>query len=336
MMKNENSGLRRRLIPVCLALVVLAAGWFTMRMFRNREIRPLPEPTPAERKLETRLREHVTKLASEIGARHVYLPAALEKTARYIERTFREAGLEPLRETFEADEAPVSNIVVTIEGATVPDEIVVVGAHYDSVPGCPAANDNGSGVAALLEIARHFRERRPGCTLRLIAFVNEEPPWFQTLEMGSLVHARAAKKRGDNIVAMISLETIGYFTDDRKTQEYPAPLSMFYPDTGNFIGFVGNLGSRALVSSCAESFRSHTTFPAEVATLPGWMPGVGWSDHWAFWQVGYRAVMVTDTAPFRYPHYHESTDTPDKLVYDRMALVVSALASLVEDLVRRE
>ena len=147
--------------------------------------------------------------------------------------------------------------------------------------------------------------------------------------MGSLVHAKASKARGDDIQAMLSLETIGYYSDEPGSQQYPFPLRWFYPDTANFIGFVGNLGSRKLVRSALGAFRRHASFPAEGAAVPERVPGVGWSDHWSFWQAGYRAIMVTDTAFYRYAHYHTEEDTPDKVDYERTARVVTGLTSVI-------
>src|SRR5438309_7547838 len=197
----------------------------------------------------------------------------------------------------------------------------------------PGANDNGSGVAALLALARSFSGKVGQQTLRFVAFVNEEPPFFQTTQMGSFVYARRSKQRGDKIASMISLETTGYFSDAPHSQKYPAPgLGIFYPTTANFIGFIGNFHSRALVRRAISIFRAQQKIPSEGATLPSFIPGVSWSDQWSFWQHGYPAIMVTDTALFRYRHYHEPTDTPDKLDYDRFALVVSGLENVIVDL----
>jgi Zn-dependent M28 family amino/carboxypeptidase len=210
-----------------------------------------------------------------------------------------------------------------------------VGAHYDSVVGSPGANDNASGVAGLLALARRFAGKPRGQTLRFVAFVNEEPPYFQTEEMGSLVYAKRCQARGDNISAMVSLETIGYFSDAPGSQKYPsAGLGFFYPSKGNFIGFVGNTRSRALLRSAVSAFKKERKLPCEGASLPAVIPGIGWSDQWSFWQCGYPAIMVTDTAPFRYPHYHSSTDTPDKLDYDRFALVVSGMEKVIAELAK--
>jgi Zn-dependent M28 family amino/carboxypeptidase len=171
--------------------------------------------------------------------------------------------------------------------------------------------------------------------LRFVAFVNEEPPYFLSGEMGSLVYARRCKERGDKISAMISLETIGYFSDAPNSQTYPSPgLGLFYPNVGNFIGFVSNVKSRALLRRVMALFRKHAKIPSEGASLPAFIPGVSWSDQWSFWQHGYQAIMVTDTAPFRYPYYHSSNDTPDKLDYDRFTLVVSGMEKVIRELAK--
>ena len=212
-------------------------------------------------------------------------------------------------------------------------QIVVVGGHYDSVAGCPGANDNGTGVAATLALAQAFASRKLSRTLRFVAFVNEEPPYFQTEQMGSLVYARACRARGEKIVAMLSLETIGYYRDEPGSQQYPFPIGFLYPKTGNFIAFVGNTASRRLVKKVTASFRRQVQFPAESGAFPSALPGIGWSDHWAFWQMGYPALMVTDTAPFRYPYYHTPHDTPDKVDYEPFTRTTAGLALVVEELV---
>jgi hypothetical protein len=153
--------------------------------------------------------------------------------------------------------------------------------------------------------------------------------------MGSLVYAKRCQARGEQISAMISLETIGYFSDAPHSQKYPSPgLGVFYPTTGNFISFVGNFPSRGLVRRAIGLFREQGKIPAEGAALPSIVPGVGWSDQWSFWQCGYPAIMVTDTAPFRYPYYHMSSDTPAKLDYDRFALVVSGMEKVIVELAK--
>ena len=221
-------------------------------------------------------------------------------------------------------------------GRQAPDEIVVIGAHYDSVFGSPGANDNGSGVAALLELARLFAARDTGRTVRFVAFVNEEPPFFRTSDMGSRQYARAARAKNEDIRAMLALETIGYYDDAPGSQRYPPFFSLFFPDRGNFIGMVSNFGSRALLKRAVAAFRAASDFPIEHVATFGWVPGVDWSDHASFWSEGYPAIMITDTALYRYPYYHSARDTPDKVDYARLARVTAALAAVVEALAKSD
>lgn len=274
---------------------------------------------------QSRLRAHVEMLAGTIGERNIWRYSALQQAADYIVDAFTAHGYDVVRSCFEISQAPVCNIEATLHGTSRAEEIVVLGAHYDTVPQCPGANDNGTGVAALLELSQRFARRPHARTLKFLAFVNEEPPFFQTPEMGSAVYANAAKARGDRIVAMLSLETMGYYSDVPGSQRYPLPLGGMYPDTGNFIGLVSNLWSARLLLRARRAFRQRTRFPLQSAALPSAVPGVGWSDHWSFWEAGYPALMVTDTAPFRYPWYHTAEDTPDRICYEPFAHVVDGL-----------
>ena len=281
--------------------------------------------------LRNELRADVQTLSGEIGERNMWHYVQLGAAADFIENSFSRAGLHPRRDSYHLRGQACHNIEAEIPGVS--EKIVLVGAHYDSVFGSPGANDNGSGVAALLALARRFARQAVQHTLRFVAFVNEEPPYFLTEQMGSLVYASRCKVRGDRISAMISLETIGYFSDAPRSQTYPAPgLGVFYPTVGNFIGFVSNLHSRALLCRVVALFRKHARIPSESAALPAFVRGVSWSDQWSFWQHGYPGIMITDTAPFRYPHYHTASDTPDKLDYNRFALVVSGMEKVTVDL----
>jgi len=280
----------------------------------------------AEERLAAELREDVGVLAGRIGPRNYVAYAELLEAAAYLEARLRDAGYpEVLRENYSVAGKIYTNLSVEIAGKSTASGIVVIGAHYDSVVGCPGANDNASGTAAVLALARRFATSAPVRTLRFTAFTNEEPPHFQTDHMGSRVSARNCRDRGENVVAMLSLETIGFFRDEKGSQKYPPPFSLFYPSEANFIAFVGNIASRELVRECLTIFRQEVKFPSEGAALPGFVTGVGWSDHWSFWEAGYRAIMVTDTALFRYPYYHSSEDTVEKLDYSRMARVVTGL-----------
>jgi Zn-dependent M28 family amino/carboxypeptidase len=295
---------------------------------------PLPPLTSEQIAVRERLRRHVHVLAGEIGERNLDRPGSLERAGSYIEEQFSLAGYTVGAQEYRVRGLPVRNIDAqrTASG----ENSLIVGAHYDSVPRCPGANDNASGVAAVLELARLLADNRGAHALRFVAFVNEEPPFFMTDAMGSLVYARRCRARGERIAGMFSLETIGYYSNVPGSQQYPGPalFHRLYPDTGNFIGFVANVASRRLMRDAGRAFRREAWFPSEGAAAPADIPGIGWSDHWSFWQEGYPAVMLTDTAPYRYPHYHRPTDTPDKLDYDSLARVVAGCQAMFTALAR--
>ena len=328
-------------LRVTFALVTVFAvlWWFGVKM-PGKNIPAAAALSQEDVDLRAELKADVEKLAGEIGERNMLRYSQLNAAADFIENSFSRAGLQPRRDSYELNGRACHNIESEIrssQGATASQpsssQIILIGAHYDSVFGSPGANDNGSGVAALLALARRFATRSTSLTLRFVAFVNEEPPYFQTSQMGSFVYASRCKAHGDKISAMISLETIGYFSDAPRSQTYPSPgLGIFYPTVGNFIGFVGNTHSRVLLRRAISIFRAQEKIPSEGAALPAFIPGVAWSDQWSFWQHGYPGIMITDTAPFRYPHYHNASDTPNKLDYDRFALVVSGMEKVIVDL----
>jgi Zn-dependent M28 family amino/carboxypeptidase len=272
-----------------------------------------------------RLRAHVVRLAGEIGDRNVFRPAALEAAADYIVGQWRDFGYRVGRQEYQAGGVRCANLEVERRGRASAGGILLIGAHYDSVRGCPAANDNGSGVAALLELARRFAEVEPARTVRFVAFANEEPPFFMTLQQGSIVYACAARQRGDDIRLMASLETMGYFSGAAGSQRYPPLFRHFYPDRGNFLGLVSDFHSRPAMLQLAAAFRAASDFPLEHTATFRWIPGVAWIDHRSFWRAGYPAVMITDTAFYRYRYYHTAADTPDKLTYDAFARATEGL-----------
>lgn len=271
------------------------------------------------------LRGHVDALAGSIGERNVFRPAALAAAADYIEAAWRAQGYEVARQWFEARGVRCANLEASRPGAARPAEVMLLGAHYDSVLGSPGANDNGSGVAALLELSRLFAAHTPAVTVRFVAFVNEEPPFFMTGEQGSVVYAKAARARGEDIRLMVSLETIGYYSNRPGSQHYPPLFGLFYPDRGDFLGFVSNLRSGPVMRRLARIFRAQCDFPLEHVATFGFVPGVTWSDHRSFWRQGYRAFMITDTALYRYPYYHSPGDRPDKVSYPELARVTDGL-----------
>lgn len=310
-----------------------AAGWNAVRMPGRSHRGPLPPADDLLRGLAAELRRDVTHLAEEIGERNMrHRPEELARTAEYLTAELAAAGHPVERQEYEVEGTVCANLEVEFPGTIRPDEIVVVGAHYDSVSGSPAANDNGSGVAAVLALARRFSGSRHDRTLRLVAFVNEEQPYAHTEQMGSWVYARRCRERGENVTAMLSLETIGCYSDAPGSQQYPAGLGLLYPKIGNFIAFVGHTRYAQLVRDVVQAFREHEPFPSQAGVMPDAVSDFGRSDHWSFWQEGYPALMVTDTAPFRYRYYHTAEDTVDKIDFERTARVVRGLQGVIRAL----
>jgi Zn-dependent M28 family amino/carboxypeptidase len=276
--------------------------------------------------LRGRLEAHVQTLAADIGERNLFRLPALRRAADFVAGEWKAQGYRVAPHIYDVGGLPTANLEIALRGRVRPHEIVLVGAHYDSVLGSPGADDNASGVAALLEMSRLLVDAKPARTVRLVAFVNEEPPFFATPRMGSEVYARAARARGDDIRLMVSLETIGYYSEAPGSQHYPPPLGLLYPDRGNFLAMVSNLKSRRALHRMVGAFRAHSDFPVEWLTAPSLLPGVGWSDQRSFWRRGYPALMVTDTAFYRYPHYHSPQDTAEQLDYEALARVTHGLA----------
>ena len=311
-----------------------------------------------ERVIHQNLKNHIGFLADTLGERNMFVPKNLKSAATYIENNFRAQGhkvsfheyilkkglsrktilMDFFRSIFPSNfpsgskELVAINIEAEVPGNVYRDEIVLVGAHYDSVIGSPGANDNATGTGGLLEIGNLLSGKKPKRTIRLVAFVNEEPPFFATKNMGSYVYAQRSRERRENIQGMISLEMLGYYSTKKGSQKYPFPLGLFKSDTGNFIAFVSNLRSKTLLNDFIKRFRNLVEFPSDGVAFPQMIPGISWSDHRSFWKFNYPAIMVTDTALFRYPHYHSWEDTPDKIHYDHLARVVLGLSKVIEDL----
>ena len=320
------------LLASFLPLLFLAIWLLTVRMPGPVFVGPLPPLTSEQEVLRARLERHVRALAGEIGVRSDDEYVKVQRAAAYIERELRALGYAVVSQEFSAGQRTYRNLEATLGGTTLRQQVVVLGAHYDTAEEAPGADDNASGVAGVLELARLFAGRPQARTIRFVFFPNEEPPWFATSDMGSRHYAADARARNDQIVAMLSIESIGYYDTDPGTQRYPFPLNYAYPDVGDFIGFVSNLKSRGLLHRAISAFRAHAHFPTQGAAAPAWVPGVWWSDHWAFWLEGYPAIMISDTAPYRNPFYHTAQDTPDRLDYDRTARVVDGLAHVVRAL----
>jgi Zn-dependent M28 family amino/carboxypeptidase len=284
--------------------------------------------------IERNVRRHVQALAGAIAERNHARPQAYRQADIYVAEAFGRAGYSPrsLQER-RVDGVKVHNIEAELLGTNRPAEILVIGAHYDSEEECPGADDNASGVAAMLELARLCAGHPLGRTVRFVAFYDEED--FGERPMGSRLYAADARRRQENIVGMICLETIGYYSDVPKGQHYPLLFRVFYPGyptAPNFISFIGNRASRDLVRQAVASFRARARLPSEAFIAPWFVSDAGRSDHASFWKEGFPGLMVTDTANFRYRYYHRPEDTPDQLDYDRTARLVEGLLEVIRDL----
>jgi hypothetical protein len=323
------------IVAAALAAVVGSLVWYSIVFPRQPFRGPLPPLSSEEADLSRRLNEHVNAVASR--AHNLDLYADLEAAARHIEATLTDLGYAPQRQEYVERGRSVRNIEVVIEpsGSGADVESYVVGAHYDSAGFSPGANDNATGVAATLELARLLRDLKPSKTrLRLVFWVNEEYPFGKTPDMGSYHHAEALKQRGERVIGAISLETIGYFSNEPGSQLFPSPFNLVYEDRGNFVAFVGLPGSRSFVHHAIDAFRRHTAFPSIGGVAPDFIKGIGSSDHWSYRQMGYPALMVTDTAPFRNPQYHKTTDLPDTVDYQSLARVTKGIERMLRELVR--
>jgi hypothetical protein len=312
---------------------ILAGAWWWMLWMPGPESVRLTPLNYEESALEHQIRNDVDYLASGIGERNVERKAdQLEKAADFVVSSMNAAGYQPVSQWYTVGSTKCRNVESELRGTSRPGEVVIVGAHYDSAPGSPGADDNASGVAVMLALARSFAGTRPIRTLRFVAFANEEPPYFGSADMGSLVYARQCRVRGDRVVAVLSIESVGFYTSSPASQRYPAGLGLLYRSTGNFLGFVGNLQSRPLVHEAIRTFRGTGALPSIGAALPNAIPGAAWSDHWSFWQQGFAGIEITDTAPYRNRYYRTPEDTPDRLNYDSLARCAWGLHAVVKEL----
>ncbi|UCF93019.1 MAG: M28 family peptidase [Desulfobacterales bacterium] len=280
-----------------------------------------------------RLKAHLEALTLRIGERSVRFPANIQKTAEYIQSFYQENAVAVHYEPFSYQDLTVANVVAELSSGLKPSKHFLLGAHYDSVAGTVGADDNASAIAVQLETARHLKalmsREEIGLAVKFVSFALEEPPVYGTPFMGSRVYARKARQAQERLDGMICLEMVGYTCSDPGCQRYPFPLMFLgYPKAGNFIGLVGNLGSRALARSLFKTFRQNRQLPVVKLTVPfngRLVPAVRLSDHASFWDQGFQAVMITDSAFYRNPHYHLPSDTMSKLDYRFMAELVESL-----------
>lgn len=297
----------------------------------------LPLETLSLSPLATRLKNHVVALAVDIGERAAYQPSAQAKARAYIQTEFEKAGyavkLHPYysqRLYYVKDGTEFFNIEATLGSGTNPaNGVLLIGAHYDTAPGTRGADDNASGVAVLLEVARLLKDQPLDREVRFVAFGTEEPPAFGTQNMGSYRYARKLRTEGTPVAGLINLEMLGYFNPKKGSQLYPPFLHLFFPDDGNFIAIVANFSSRSFFKSVTGAWPDIKGLPMKKGLLPVFLSGVTLSDHLNFWNEGFQAVMVSDTAFFRNPHYHENSDTAEKLNYEKMAGITQALVEVL-------
>lgn len=280
-----------------------------------------------EVEIESQLKEHVEKLGGKFGIRNN--PISLQMSLNYITDRLKSYGYVVKEQIYNVDTMQLRNIEAEKRGTKKPDEIIILGAHYDSIYSSPGSDDNGSGVASVLEMARLFSEQSCKRTIRFVFFASEEPPYFRSHSMGSYHYATRCKQRKENLNAVLIFETLGYYTDDQNSQRYPLAYLPGYPDKGNFIGFVSNLNSQKLLKKCVSAFRSSTDFPSQGISAPEWITGIDWSDQMYFWKNNFQAIMITDTALYRNPYYHTGADTPEKLNYPCFARVVGGMETVV-------
>jgi hypothetical protein len=275
-----------------------------------------------------RLKAHVSMLSVTLAPRDHGHPQNLDRVAAYIAKEFKKATETVSEQPFQVYGQTYRNVSAFFGPDT--RERIVIGAHYDSAGELPAADDNASGVAGLIELA-HLLGKAPLKTrVELVAYTLEEPPYFRTQHMGSAVHAASLKQQNIPVRLMLSLEMIGYFTDAPNSQSFPVNiLNLFYPSQGNFIAVVGKIGQGAAVRRIKRAMRSASPLPVYSINAPPALPGIDFSDHCNYWDAGYNAAMITDTAFYRNSRYHSAQDTPDTLDYQRMAMVVQGVYATV-------
>jgi Zn-dependent M28 family amino/carboxypeptidase len=284
-----------------------------------------------EQKRVDRVYKDVEFLTSLRPFRNYLNTVSLNEASRYIYESFRQYSENVCFQEFTAYGNTYRNVLCSINENK--EERIVIGAHYDVAGDTPGADDNASGVAGLIEILRLVHDKETDYRIDFAAYVLEEPPFFGTEKMGSFIHAKSLYENGAKIKVMISLEMIGFFSDEKNSQQFPLPfMSLFYPDTGNFIGVVGNIFQRGITVRIRDLMRKGSDIPVYSLNAPSLIPGVDFSDHRNFWHFGYNAVMITDTAFYRNPNYHRKTDTIATLDFDRMYSVIRSVAYAVLNL----
>ena len=322
----------RLVIVAVVAFLFFKSSTFGWKIFASAK----PISKDVDLFLSQRLKHHVLSLSDYIGERQVFTKYEnLNKAADYITKTFQDYGYQVSAHTYKAYNKISKNIIATKPGKDNQKDILVIGAHYDSVLGSPGADDNASGVAVLLEMAKFLKDFETKQSIKFVAFVNEEPPFFKTKDMGSLNFINECLKNKEKITAAVILESVGIYSSQLYSQKYPPLFGFFYPARANFIAFVSNFKSMRLLKTLKRQFIKHSTLNLATISTFDFVPGVDFSDNWSFWQKGIPAIMVTDTAFYRNPYYHTANDTAEKLDYDFMTVLTKDLGVSILDLVNK-
>jgi len=287
--------------------------------------------------LRKRLYQHVYTLSASIGSRSHQEYSALKKTLDYIAEQMALLDNNFSFQPYRHEKKSFNNLIVEKPGQKLADEIIVIGAHYDSVFDSPGADDNATGIACLIELTRLLQNYPNQRTFRFVAFTLEEAPFFGTNLMGSDVYASSCRAKNEHIVGMIALEMLGFYTEKKHSQKYPvATMKDSHFDRGNFIAIVGNEKSQQLADDMDRHIKKHLLIKTRKIVSPPYIPGVSLSDHASFWKYDYPAIMITDTAFYRNPHYHEVSDTIDTLNFKYFTRFVFSLAFALQELDQQE
>jgi hypothetical protein len=322
----------RFLIATALLILTLTSAIAWMTGVKGSPGLGSPDaPSAEEKKLAENLSDTVKELSFEIGARSWNRFGSLQRASERVEEMLDSFGYKVDVQSYEMQGKRVENLVVETPGTTLPQEVVLIGTHYDSYLASPGADCNASGVAVAVELARLLRHSQVARTLRFVFFTNGESPWQGTEFMGSAHYAAAAKARGDSIELALLLDSVGYYSQNVGSQSFPFPLSSCYPKKGDFVAFFGTFTGKKVVQQLLARWPSLSTLPAEGGAVPGWFPGIHGADHLSFVDAGYPAVLVTDTAESRWPDARTSYDACSRLDYASMARLTLGLKGLVLD-----
>jgi hypothetical protein len=322
-------------VALAIAFVTFAAfgHWYMMGCEGSYTGPPnegaLRDSLPA---IERALHAYVAFLSETIGPRNPPHAEALHRAEAWITERWRAQGYDVRRQPFEVEGIECANLEIEIPGRSLPSEIVLLSAQYDTWPDSPGANNNGSGMAVLLKVSEWLRGARFDRTVRLLAFTTQEPPYDNTPHMGSLRYARRCRDRGENILVALSMDAIGIYKHEPGTQKIPFPFSLFYPTRGDFLAFIANLESRPYVTTATRGFKKWSAFPIESASVPHWVKGAAWSDHGSFWRLGYPGIQITDTGAFRAASHTTKEDTIEKLDFAALARISLGIHGAVAEL----